>query len=205
MKKYFLLVIISVVTCASIFTGCKKQESSTPAHPLDINAVSEALTETDIPWTVEANNTANPLTVQTMYSLYNKDGEYVAGISSAVKGKQRIFYIVFSPYATDLVTEENWENAIVLATRLFDGAENDHQIYDHFMADFNANTIDATQYDDELAPGSKRAYAETSVWESEFDGIACQITFGRQNSFSPQNELIQIILVDGTIDFFGIS
>lgn len=155
------------------------QPLQVPEYPLDIKTVSEALEERTISCKVEEMGQIPGETEDykvTGYTLKAKeDNKLLAEMTSFLRGEDRGYTLSLNSFDADVrLCETECKDAIVLSTILFGGFENDHQVYDEFIQNFDSE--------------------KESSWECEIGGIECSINFSKPNS----QEEYTMVLTFGT-------
>ncbi|MDL2218490.1 hypothetical protein LJC27_07500 [Christensenellaceae bacterium OttesenSCG-928-M15] len=156
-----------------------------PDYLLSADAMEDALLEWGVACTIEPIEGTQQ--GRTAYGLYNaEDGGLVAGIASNhLEGERALLISLPSFFSANAIPLEECAGAIAFATRLFGGFENEHQVYDSFIKDYNTVNTQRKQYD--VPTGSTTHACEgTSRWESDIGGVICEITLEQPVLSEPQ-------------------
>lgn len=161
MKRVKLQMIATFLFIVLSLSGCQKERLPVPEYPLNIESLSVILEECDMSHTIVEEE---PISVDGIegqsFALYEKpeDTFAYAGIATREKGEERSLGCTFITLSMDSdITEEEFKQAIVLATRLFGDFKTETQVYDKFMKNFDPE--------------------DGLTWETEIDGIYCRIKF----------------------------
>lgn len=192
MSRFIILTITAILCC-----GCRKQPLPVPTYPLNQTFVEEALNETELPWTLGETKESQELGI-TAFGLNNEEGILIASISSSGEAENRDFMISFTPPLYDYdgsglksLPLEDCEQVILLATILYGGFDNKHQVYkDYIKSDPSKITIQTPNKPTKIRGN---AYQEFTEWTSKLNGIECTIRSGRPDTTSPQQYLNFII------------
>lgn len=186
------------------FGGCEKQTLAMPEYPLDATIIDNALKEAELSWTITSEEDSpfegKTREGQTVYAL-NKDGKDIVAISSAIKGEEKFLQVGFSSYYNNeySLPKEEWEKAIVFAALLYGGFDNKHQVYNEFTNDYDTkNTVREPR---ERIMGGSLGHEEMSKWQTEINGVNCQVVLNKPYRSMPQ-EYLGSIRITSDVDTF---
>lgn len=157
-KKAWIFLVAALIVLLATFIWKKefaKETLEVPEYPLKTEIVLAVLDDYDWSCNVEEHSKTD---WSDSFSLRGDDDTLYGSIKSQLLEDQRTLGIGFFTFDEDSdFTEEECRSIIQIATRLFGGFENENQVYDRFMKEFDP--------DDSLS------------WEGQVEGIDCEIKF----------------------------
>ena len=208
MKKTLIRIFIAsvclCVLCVGILYFNKGQALSIPKYPLSKDSIANVLSEIGVFYEIEEDDlVAQYKQGQALHNLYadNNTTLFSAGISSIKQGDERALFISFPPfYSANTVSIEECEESIVLATVLFGGFKNEHQVFDAFIKEYGKTNTKSVNYESSgssLSPAKEK----DSCWEREIGKITCRIIV-EQPTLDEPSEYIRVIMFASDRDTF---
>ena len=164
-KKVICLLLIALSTLF-LMSGCQVQKTTdylqVPEYPLNIETIINLLEEFEIVANVEESEVVPEGEWEYEWNSYSirplESRLLYAGIKSGVWDEDRFLTLTFLGFDDEkTMTQEEKEKAIVLTTKLFGGFEDQYSVYNAFLKEFDAE--------------------KDSIWNSELNGISCEIKF----------------------------
>lgn len=193
MRK-LVIIIISLSAVLSVSCGCSKQSLPISDYPLSADTVEAAVEKVGFSWTISREDSWAEN--HTVYELDNDDEKLIAFISNAGEDDKRFFSLVsFSSWggSSDIMVpllEEEWEKAIVLATILYGGFEDENQVYENFKDTYGESTLTYKTIEDDFSGNSPER--TIIIWDNEVEGINCSISFSQQGEDPLITEIVNI-------------
>lgn len=185
MKK-LLCCIPALLATICLFSGCNSPLLPVPEYPLSTAAVTDALRESELSWSVEEGDAL--LENQSAFSLL-QDETLIAGIVSTLADGRHHLFIVFPSYHNNKqsLPEQEWKKAITFATLLYGGFEDKHQIYNSFTNDYD--TKNTTKWATGKIAGDTIGSEQASIWKDKINDVYCSVHLSRPYISMPQEYL----------------
>ena len=164
-KKVICLLLIALSTLF-LMSGCHVQKAidnlQVPEYPLNMETIVNLLEEFEIVANVEESEVVPEGEWEYEWNSYSirplESRLLYAGIKSGVWDEDRFLTLTFLGFDDEkIMTQKEKEKAILLTTRLFGGFEDQYSVYNAFLKEFDAE--------------------KDSIWNSELNGISCEIKF----------------------------
>lgn len=167
-----------------LLCGCQKQSLPVPQHPIDLETISEALDEIEVSCKIEEMGTEDGIPEEqdefkiAGYALRKNDSnDLYASVTSFIEDGERGFTMVLLSFDEDPeLSDEECKKAIVFATILLGGFEDESQIYD----EYNQNN----------------RLERKEEWEGTVNNMDCAIRFGDTGEASNQRTLLLSFYTD---------
>lgn len=192
-KRYLFSLLVIIISLSAVY-GCKKQVLPMHEYPLDIDMISAALEEAELPWAIVGDELL--MEGRIVYTLHDEAGSLVAFILTSIHNERRFLDASFMPYSdnptiTRALPEAEWEKAIAFATLLYGGFDSKYQVYNSFTNDFDTKNTDTVS--PVRTEGKDRRIVmnnmKISTWKDEINGINCTVKIEQPNINLPQGYL----------------
>lgn len=158
MKKALVLIFASVMLMCC---GCAKEEKELMTgydFPATKEAVEEVIEESGLDWEIAVEEDwGNGQYVFTLNDESRKQASFV--MTGALEDRKLIDVSLMdgaNPETTNAVEAEDWEKAFAFASRLFGGFEDENELYNSFLEDFEDS-------------------GESVTWQKEINGLFCTV------------------------------
>ena len=165
------------VSFAALLCACAGPPLPVPQYPLDVPTVEAALEEAGFSWTVLEGNTH--WVEQSMFQLNNEEGKFLCAMGSTGTDDLRFLTLEFlwEDRVTAALPEEDWENAVLLATRLFGGFRGEGRVWESLRDTHEEKTEVLVVPESNI--GRNMPEKEVFLWQNQVDGIQCMVKFER--------------------------
>ena len=166
MTKKLICFLLIALSTLFLMSGCQVQKTTdylqVPEYPLNIETIINLLEEFEIVANVEESEVVPEGEWEYEWNSYSirplESRLLYAGIKSGVWDEDRFLTLTFLGFDDEkIMTQKEKEKAILLTTRLFGGFEDQYSVYNAFLKEFDAE--------------------KDSIWNSELNGISCEIKF----------------------------
>lgn len=162
MKKRLLIIatVVAVILIGVVDIYFHKQNQRqmlvSPEYPLKKEVVAKALEDCDVSCVIEEHS---PTEQSLSFSLRDEETNFLyAGIKTQKIEEERMLGIIFFSFDSETeISEEECKNAIIMGTCLFGGFEDEEQVYNQFVKDFQPK--------------------ESLLWQKKIEGIDCEVEF----------------------------
>lgn len=204
MKKILTCILFLSIVLAVLYI-CNIKTLPVSQYPLDSDTIAAALQEWGLSCTIEEDDwVRKERQGQSLYNLYSaENGEFVAGISSSQKDGERLLFISFPPFNfTNPISVKEYENAIVFASLLFGGFQDQQQVYKKFNREYDRKNTEREQYEVSSRSLTPTREGETR-WERKIGDSTCQIRLEQITLSEPKEYLKSIMFVSDWDTFYS--